>query len=163
MPQSQIPKRPKKQKKLYFPPLMQFALYGLTGYILAANLPALAYESAPLFWVSVPVIAAGALVLFSAVRSFGKANTTVNPITPEQAEQLVTTGLYHFTRNPMYLGMLLVLLGAALALQNLAAFSGPILYSLSITLFQIIPEERVLEQNFGSAFTAYRKQTRRWL
>jgi len=163
MPQTQISERSKKQKKLYFPPLMQFAFYGLAGYILATNLPALAYGSVPLFWLSVPVIAAGALVLFFAVRSFGRANTTVNPITPEQAEQLVTTGLYRFTRNPMYLGMLLVLVGGALALQNLAAFSGPILYALSITLLQIIPEERVLEQNFGSAFTAYRKQTRRWL
>ena len=83
---------------------MQFAFYGLAGYILATNLPALAYGSVPLFWLSVPVIAAGALVLFLAVRSFGKANTTVNPITPEEAEQLVTTGLYRFTRNPMYSG-----------------------------------------------------------
>lgn len=163
MPQTEKPQRAKKQNRLYFPPLVQFVLYGLAGYIFAANAPALAYKSAALQWASIPAVAAGVLVLLLAVRSFGKANTTVNPIEPEKAEQLVTTGLYRFTRNPMYLGMLLVLLGGALALQNIAAFGGPILFAVSITLLQIIPEERVLEQKFGSAFTAYRQQTRRWL
>jgi protein-S-isoprenylcysteine O-methyltransferase Ste14 len=153
----------KKAQRLYFPPLAQFAIYGIASYVLAAILPFLAIQSAVFFWLSVPLVLFGSIVLLVSVRSFAKAGTTVNPIEPEKADRLVTSGLYRFTRNPMYLGMLLVLFALAFALQNIAAFSGPLLYALSITLFQIIPEERVLEGKFGIAFAAYRKQTRRWL
>lgn len=153
----------KVPRKLYFPPFLQFLSYGIASYVLTANTPALAYQSTILFWLSIPLTLTGLLVLLISVRSFAKAGTTVNPIEPGKVGRLVTTGLYRFTRNPMYLGMLLVLLGAALNLQNIAALSGPFFFLISITLLQIIPEERVLEQNFGSAFAAYRQQTRRWL
>ncbi len=156
-------KMAKATKKLYFPPLLQYSVYGIAGYIAAASTPALAYQSATVFWVSIPLILAGLMVLLISVRPFARAGTTVNPIEPEKAGQLVTSGLYRFTRNPMYLGILLVLLGAALAIQNIAALSGPLFFLISMTLLQIMPEERVLEQNFGDAFAAYRQQTRRWL
>lgn len=156
------PKPAKTSRKLYFPPLLHFMVYGLFSYILAANMPALGYQFVVLFWASLPMALIGLLVLLASVRSFAIAGTTVNPIEPEKAGQLVTSGLYRFTRNPMYLGMLLVLFAGAIALQNIAALSGPILYAISMTLFQIMPEERVLEENFGSAFTVYRQQTRRW-
>ncbi|MEP2736726.1 MAG: isoprenylcysteine carboxylmethyltransferase family protein [Erythrobacter sp.] len=157
------PKVAKPIKKLYFPPLLQFMVYGIGGYIAAASFPALAYQSTSLFWASLPLGLVGIVILLISVRSFAKAGTTVNPIEPEKAEQLVTSGLYRCTRNPMYLGMLLVLLAAALAVQNIAALGGPLFFMVSITHLQIIPEERVLERTFGDAFAAYRQQTRRWL
>ena len=153
----------KMPRRLYFPPLLQFLVYGLVGYLLAVNLPGLGFEFAAVLWASVPIALAGLIVLLVAVRSFARVGTTVNPIEPDKAGKLVTSGLYRFTRNPMYLGMLLVLIGGALALQNIAALAGPALYMISMTRFQIIPEERVLERSFGSAFTAYCQQTRRWL
>ena len=75
----------------------------------------------------------------------------------------LTTGLYRVTRNPMYLGMLLVLFGWAVFLSNLAALLIAPLFALYITRFQIIPEERVLAEKFGAAFMAYQSQVRRWL
>ena len=163
MSKSSQSKPAKDTKRLYFSPLLQFAIYGIASYFLAVNIPFLTIQSGVFFWLSVPMVLAGSLLLLLSVRSFARAGTTVNPIEPEKAERLVTTGLYRFTRNPMYLGMLLVLLGLAFAWQNIAAFSGALLYAISITVFQIIPEERVLEENFGNAFAAYREQTRRWL
>lgn len=158
------PSKPyKAPRKLYFPPLLQFLLCAIATYCLAANTPALAYQSAPIFWLSIPFALAGLLMVLISVRSFAKEETTVNPIAPEKAGRLVTTGPYRFTRNPMYLGMLLLLVAVALAIQNTTALGGPLLFMASITFLQIIPEEWVLKENFGSAFAAYRRQTRRWL
>ena len=95
--------------------------------------------------------------------TFLRARTTINPLKPTATAALVTTGLYRFTRNPMYLGMLLVLLGWAMFLSNLAALLIAPLFALYITRFQIIPEERVLTEKFGTAFMVYQSQVRRWL
>ena len=95
--------------------------------------------------------------------AFIRAKTTINPIKPAATAALVTTGLYRVTRNPMYLGMLLVLFGWAVFLSNLGALLIAPLFALYITRFQIIPEERVLAEKFGAAFMAYQSQVRRWL
>lgn len=149
--------------KLYFPPLAQFAVFAAFGFFVSRLLPQLHIDFGGLFWVAIPLFLAGALILLAAVRSFGKAETTVNPIEPGRAESLVTNGLYRWTRNPMYLGMLLVMLGGMLVLQNAASFLGPILFVTSMTVLQIKPEERVLKQKFGEAYAQYAEQTRRWL
>lgn len=148
--------------KLYFPPLAQFIVYGLLGYLASRAMPSLGYTASIAVWIALVMFGLGAIILFQAVRLFGKAETTVNPIEPEKAERLVTSGLYRFTRNPMYLGMLLVLLGGALYLQNIAALSGPLAYMLSMTFLQIKPEERVLSAKFGKPFEDYCQRTRRW-
>ena len=163
MTEVDAPETVTRGKKLPFPPLLQCVFFGIVGFALAQNVPSLGFQFEALFWVSIALVLAGLIVLLLSVRSFGKAGTTVNPIEPDKAGQLVTTGLYSFTRNPMYLGMLLVLLGGALGLQNIAAFSAPILYAISITRFQIIPEERDLVEIFGTAFSDYCSQTRRWI
>ena len=95
--------------------------------------------------------------------AFLRAKTTINPLKPASTAALVTTGLYRVTRNPMYLGMLLVLFGWAVFLANLAALLIAPLFAFYITRFQIIPEERVLAEKFGSAFAAYKSSVRRWL
>ena len=95
--------------------------------------------------------------------AFLRAKTTINPLKPASTAALVTTGLYRVTRNPMYLGMLLILFGWAVFLSNAAAFLVTPLFALYITRFQIIPEERVLAEKFGAAFMAYQSQVRRWL
>jgi protein-S-isoprenylcysteine O-methyltransferase Ste14 len=82
---------------------------------------------------------------------------------PETATSLVTNGVYRYTRNPMYLGMLLVLLAWAIYLSAPAALMGPIAFWLYIQRFQIQPEERALVAMFGSAFTDYMSRVRRWI
>jgi protein-S-isoprenylcysteine O-methyltransferase Ste14 len=107
--------------------------------------------------------ALGAAIAIGGVVSFRRAKTTVNPLKPETSATLVSTGVYSFTRNPMYLGMALVLFGWAVYLSSIWSLVGPMAFGLYITRFQIIPEERVLDRLFGAPFAEYKKRVRRWL
>lgn len=95
--------------------------------------------------------------------SFRRHRTTINPLHPEKTSSLVTGGIYRISRNPMYVGMALLLLAWAVYLESPAALLGPIAFIAYITRFQIIPEERLLAGHFGADFEAYRQRVRRWL
>jgi protein-S-isoprenylcysteine O-methyltransferase Ste14 len=95
--------------------------------------------------------------------AFRAARTSVNPLRPERAAVLVVTGVYAVTRNPMYVGMLFLLLAWAVHLAAWPAFAGPILYMIYITRFQIVPEEKVLGRLFGERYALYTARVRRWL
>ena len=115
------------------------------------------------FYVAGGVALVGAILSILGVASFRRAKTTVNPMKPESSSSLVISGIYRLTRNPMYLGLLLILLGWAVYLSNalaLALVPGFVLY---MNLFQIKPEERALESRFGPAFAEYRARVRRWI
>jgi len=109
------------------------------------------------------LVTIGAAVAIGGVMSFRRARTTVNPLKPETSAALVSTGVYSFTRNPMYLGMALALLAWAVYLSSIWSLLGPLLFALYITRFQIVPEERVLDRLFGASFAAYKARVRRWL
>jgi protein-S-isoprenylcysteine O-methyltransferase Ste14 len=109
------------------------------------------------------LVVTGAAIAIGGVMSFRRAKTTVNPLKPEASAALVSTGVYSFTRNPMYLGMAMVLLAWSVYLSSPASLAGPILFASYITRFQILPEERVLERLFGTPFAEYKKRVRRWL
>lgn len=113
--------------------------------------------------VAVLLALLGAAIALGGVASFRRARTTVNPLKPESSAALVSTGVYSFTRNPMYLGMALVLLGWAAYLSSPWAVAGPLLFAGYITRFQIIPEERVLHGLFGAPYAEYKQRVRRWL
>lgn len=106
---------------------------------------------------------AGLAVCLAGVVAFRRARTTVNPLTPERTTALVDRGVYAWTRNPMYVGMTLILAGLALGLANAAAAIVPAGFAFFIDRFQIVPEERALSAQFGSAFDTYRARVRRWL
>lgn len=108
------------------------------------------------------VLAAGVFVV-SALLEFRRARTTINPLRPGNASALVRGGVYRFTRNPMYVGLLLLLLGWAVWLAAPWALLGPLAFVLYITRFQIVPEERVLARLFGAEFAEYQARVRRWL
>lgn len=97
------------------------------------------------------------------VASFRRARTTVNPLRPEAASALVVSGIYRLTRNPMYLGMLLVLSGWGVFLANAFAMLLATAFIPLMNRLQIGPEERILAATFGPAFTAYQSAVRRWL
>lgn len=109
------------------------------------------------------LVAGGICLSLTGVASFLHAHTTVNPTKPGSASSLVTTGIYRFTRNPMYLGLLLILLGWAVFLSNALAFAVVPLFVLYMNRFQIVPEERALSALFGTEFEAYVTRVRRWL
>lgn len=95
--------------------------------------------------------------------AFRRSRTTVNPFKPELASSMVTGGVYRVTRNPMYLGMAILLLAWAVQLSALLPFFGPAVFVLYITQFQIKPEEQALGRIFGDAYSAYARRVRRWL
>jgi protein-S-isoprenylcysteine O-methyltransferase Ste14 len=97
------------------------------------------------------------------VASFRRARTTINPTKPSTASSLVSGGVYRITRNPMYLGLLLVLLGWAVSLSNPLALLLVPVFVLYINRFQINPEERALSSLFGREYAAYKKRVCRWL
>lgn len=103
------------------------------------------------------------LIGFLAIYSFRKHQTTVNPSKPETSSQVVDSGIYQYSRNPMYLAMLLVLLAYACYLTNLLTFLICGLFIWYIGKYQITPEERMLTKLFGQDYTNYKNSVRRWL
>jgi protein-S-isoprenylcysteine O-methyltransferase Ste14 len=113
--------------------------------------------------VAAAVALAGGGISLAGVISFRRAKTTVSPLKPENASSLVTAGIYRLTRNPMYLGLLFVLLAWAVFLSSAWALVGPVAFVLYINRFQISPEERILATMFGAPYSAYRARVRKWL
>ena len=99
----------------------------------------------------------------NALRRFLKARTTISPFRPNRTERLVTGGVYRLTRNPMYLGMLLLLSAWAVWLGNPLNLAALAAYVAFITQFQIKPEERALAKKFGQPYLDYCARVRRWL
>ena len=106
---------------------------------------------------------AGLSILILAVSLFKKQNTTVNPIKIENASFLVTSGIFEYSRNPMYLGMVLILLGLALMFNLIGGTLFTLLFTIYITKFQIRPEEEVMERLFREDFLRYKQNVRMWL
>lgn len=105
----------------------------------------------------------GALVALAGVVAFRRHGTTVNPFTPEQSSSLVATGIYRFSRNPMYLGFVLGLAGWAVYLASGVSVLLLPAFVAYMNRFQIQPEERALGERFGPRFLAYCRSVRRWL
>jgi protein-S-isoprenylcysteine O-methyltransferase Ste14 len=95
--------------------------------------------------------------------AFRRAKTTINPFRPATASSLVSGGVYRFTRNPMYVGLFLTLLGWAVFLCSPLALLFLPVFVLYINRFQINPEERVLSSLFGAEYAAYKASVRRWV
>ena len=94
---------------------------------------------------------------------FHRAHTTVNPMRPGNTSALVTGGLFRYTRNPMYVGFVLMLTGWAVYLAAPWSLAGPLAFAAYMTRFQIIPEERLMRARFGAQYEAYCARVRRWL
>jgi protein-S-isoprenylcysteine O-methyltransferase Ste14 len=109
------------------------------------------------------LVVAGAAFDVLGLLAFRGARTTINPLKPERTSALVSGGIYRVTRNPMYVGLGLLLLAWATYLSALLPFAGPAVFMLYITRFQIAPEERVLKGLFGEEYAAYCARVRRWL
>ncbi len=105
----------------------------------------------------------GQSISITGMVAFRRAKTTMNPMKASAASSLVSSSVYRFTRNPMYLGLLLTLLAWAAFLSNPLGVLWVPVFVLYINRFQITPEERVLSSLFGAEYAAYRNRVRRWL
>lgn len=149
--------------ELKVPPPVVIALTALLMWLASRIAPVLAFEIPARQVVAIALVTAGFITGLSGVLAFWRARTTVNPLKPQSSSSLVTWGVYRVTRNPMYLGGLLILTAGAILLANAAALLFLPAFILYITLFQIVPEERVLTSLFGADFVAYKSRVRRWL
>ncbi len=112
--------------------------------------------------VGLALAALGLGVAILAGVQMARARTTVNPLNPERTSSLVSSGVFGISRNPIYLGMLIILCGVAAWLANLVSALFLPLFVLVITVVQIKPEERALAALFGDDFAAYSARVNRW-
>ena len=145
------------------PPPVVGVLTGAAMWALARVTPVLGIRMSLRIAAAAAVFVAGLAVAALGIVAFRTAQTTVNPLKPESTSSIVVSGVYRFTRNPMYLGLVLGLIGWAIYLAAPAALLGPAAFMAFITRFQIRPEERALHEKFGRTFADYTAKVRRWL
>lgn len=145
------------------PPPLVMLLLGLAASVAALRLPAFGFPVPWITPVAVALIGAGVVLNVWPKFAFRRAGTTVNPLAPASTTRLVTSGIYRYTRNPMYLGHAVILLGWTLALQHAVVLVAVPVFVAYVTRFQIRAEERVLAARFPDDYAAFRARTRRWL
>lgn len=144
------------------PPLV--ALLMAAGMWLVSEVsPALAFSRLLQIRLAGAFAVAAAVFAVLGFRAFGRAGTTIDPVRIDRASTLVTSGVYRVTRNPMYVGLALLLWAWTFYLSAPWAAAGPLVFMVFITRFQILPEERALLSRFGELYAAYRSRVRRWL
>lgn len=148
--------------ELRVPPVALFIAAALVMAAVASVSGARGAFPGQLLAASLLLLLAG-LVGLAGVRAFARYETTVNPLRPERASRLVATGIYRYSRNPMYLSLLLALAAWATWLGSIAAACVVPLFAWAMNRWQIRPEERALAALFGEEFEAYRRRVPRWL
>jgi protein-S-isoprenylcysteine O-methyltransferase Ste14 len=153
----------RQQLELKIPPLLLVAISALVMWIVSRTGTSMTV-AVPARLIVAGALAAGGigLVLAGGV-AFFRAHTTVNPTRPGATSRVVASGVYRYSRNPMYLGFLLVLAGWAWFLANAASALLLPAFVVCMNRFQIAPEERILGGKFGRDYDEYLRAVRRWL
>jgi protein-S-isoprenylcysteine O-methyltransferase Ste14 len=145
------------------PPPVVALVAAVVMWLLHRRLPMARWIEPPWSWLGIVPAAVGVGLDVHAFRHFRHVGTTVNPMQPQQATRLVTDGIFGLSRNPMYFGLLLILIGWAMWLGTASEWLVPPLFMLGITYAQIVPEERALGELFGAQYLAYRRDVTRWI
>lgn len=149
-----------KNLELKIPPVVIFIIaLVLTWYCAQINTIPLPHPLRPFGFV---VFVAGGFIGIAGVIAFRQQRTTVNPHKPENASSLVDGGIFGYTRNPMYLGLVVGVIGSAFILRDASGFVFALLTMAYLQRFQIVPEERIMLKLFGEEFEEYCKRTNRW-
>jgi protein-S-isoprenylcysteine O-methyltransferase Ste14 len=149
--------------ELKVPPPAVALVTALLMWLVSRAAPAFAFSFPARILLAPGLAAAGFITAISGFVTFRLARTTVNPHKPGSSSSLVISGIYTVTRNPMYLGLAMVLTGWAIFLSNALAFVFLPAFILYLNRFQIAPEECALTSLFGQEFVAYKARVRRWL
>jgi protein-S-isoprenylcysteine O-methyltransferase Ste14 len=149
--------------ELRIPPVILTLAFGAAMWLLARFTPSLGFNFQRSGWIALLLVAAGIFVIVLGIAEFNRASTTVNPTQPESSSSVVTSGIYRWSRNPMYAGFLLILAGWAVQLASIAAVALLPAFVLYMNRYQIKPEERALTGRFGAEYLTYRQRVRRWL
>lgn len=149
--------------ELLIPPPVVMLITALIMWLLDAFFPAFTFNliSSPIAAIIVGLIGLGISVAGSI--SFLRAKTTLNPKKLADTSILVISGIYRFTRNPMYLGILIMLVAWGMFLGNVLSLLWTITFILYMHRYQIQPEERFLQDKFGDEFVLYKTKVRPWI
>ena len=148
---------------LRIPPLALVAAFAVAIALVTVYLPLLRIPVPGHKYAAAALLFVGLLVALVGVLQFRRAGTTTNPMSPHKASVVVSSGVYRWSRNPMYLGMALALLGVAGWGSTLAGYLLVLTFCWYVTRFQIIPEEKALLAAFGQEFAHYMARVRRWV
>ncbi len=149
--------------ELKVPPPVVALVSALLMWLINRWLPQWSWRSTALTALGGSVALAGIALIAAAMLTFRRSKTTVNPLTPAESALVVSHGVFARTRNPMYVGLAMILAGWACFLANTIAWLVLPLFVAYITRFQIIPEERILLGKFGAPFAQYLARVRRWI
>lgn len=151
-----------KKLELLIPPVPLTMLFALDMWLIDSYFPG-TIEGDYLAYIAGVLFVIGLLFILPAAISFFSIKTTVDPRVPHKTKHLVISGLYRFSRNPMYLGMVILLIGLAVLLGNLSCLGLVAIFILYLGHFQIRLEEQALLKQFGSQYLDYCQTVRRWL
>ena len=113
--------------------------------------------------ISILILLIGMLILINPIFKFTKSKTTIDPIKFKKVNKLITTGIYKYSRNPMYLGLLMIVTSTSLFYLNIFTITTPFIFYFWINRFQIKREEIFLTEKFGKEYLLYKTKTRRWI
>jgi protein-S-isoprenylcysteine O-methyltransferase Ste14 len=133
----------------------------LLAVILHFLLPISEFLALPWRLIGLAPLVIGIVLNLLADQAFKKYDTTVKPF--EQSSALVTDGVFRITRNPMYLGMILIVFGVATLLGSIAPFAVVPLFAVVLDRIFIVPEQQQLEDTFGEQFQRYQRRVRKWI
>lgn len=145
------------------PPLAVAGIVFVAMWAITRAVPSFAFDFGGRRLAALEVLLLAAAIGLAGAGSFRRARTTVNPLQPDRASALVTTGIYRYTRNPMYVAVALALLGWSLFLGHLLALLGAVAFVAWMDRRQIPAEEHALRGLFGADFERYCAEVRRWL
>ena len=113
--------------------------------------------------ISIIILLIGILILINPLFKFIKSKTTIDPIKFKKVNKLIISGIYKYSRNPMYLGLLMIVISTSILYLNILSITTPILFYFWINRFQIKREEIFLTEKFGKEYLLYMTKTRRWI
>ena len=148
---------------LKVPPPVQAITFGVLMWVVARQASGGQFQFELQLPVAILFAVAGVALVVTSMMEFRRASTTIDPFHPEEATSLVDSGVFRFSRNPMYVSLLLVLIAWFIWLGSFYNLAALALFVSYITAFQIKPEEAVMKSLFGEKYDQYRSRVRRWI
>ncbi|MFK7966428.1 MAG: isoprenylcysteine carboxylmethyltransferase family protein [Burkholderiaceae bacterium] len=152
-----------KELELKVPPVVLAIGIAALMWIGSKVLPDFQFSIAGSGFIAIGIAVIGSVIALLGVMAFRSADTTVDPRAPDQSSSLVVHGIYQRTRNPMYVGILLILCAWGLFLGSILSFAMIPVFVVYMNRYQIIPEERYMRANFGEEYAQYVSRVRRWI
>jgi len=148
-------------KMLKIPPPLLVLILVISNYFSSKKIDLILLPNQNL--ISFIILLVGVLILINPILKFIKSKTTIDPIKFKKVNKLITSGIYKYSRNPMYLGLLMIVISTSIFYLNIFSITTPILFVCWINRFQIKREEIFLTEKFGKEYILYKTKTRRWI